>query len=125
MALSGVHIVFGGCSSGMAVVDRETGENVPFPIALPFQDLASQTMISPAVSAITAPDLNSTSPRIGGSTLLSIDASAAIFYITGKNLTLGMLSNGVTPRRYYDPNNNYGREYVWVDVGDQFAWTFA
>lgn len=104
MALTGVHITF-GYSSNIAR-DGNT---------LPFSATSSQTMAAPAVSTISAP------PNIG--TLLSISASAAIFYVTGPNATVAQVTDGATPRRYMDPQ--FGREDIFVNPGDKFAWTTA
>jgi hypothetical protein len=52
--------------------------------------------------------------------LLSISASAPIFYAVGPNPD----PTGVTgPRRYMDPS--FGREDIFVDASDKFAWVFA
>jgi hypothetical protein len=107
MALSGVHIAFGGFRK----VAKAT-----LPISAEF----SETM---ATSAVSSPDPFVNIPP--NAILLSISASAAIFYITGKNLTLAMLTDGVTPSRYYDPTLGGGREDIMVFGGDQFAWAFA
>jgi hypothetical protein len=50
--------------------------------------------------------------------LLSISASAPIFYAVGPapDATIG-------PRRYMDPT--FGREDIFVDAGDKFAWILA
>lgn len=101
MALTGVHIVFAPIATGIAST------------ALPFGAEASQTMASPTTSSIVAS---------ANSKLLSINASAPIFYATGKNPkadgTVGY------PRRYYDPTSGQ-REDVFVSPGDKFVWTFA
>ena len=53
--------------------------------------------------------------------VLSIAASAPIFYVTGPRVTFAAAS--LDPRRYYDPA--WGREDIFVDGDDLFAWIFA
>lgn len=108
MALSGVHIVFGGWEgTGVAGHDSAT------------------LLINPVFSQIMATSAVSKANPAATKTILSINASAAIIYITGKNLTPAMLTDGVTPSRYYDPTLGGGRDDVFVNGGDQFAWMFA
>jgi hypothetical protein len=108
MAFSGVFITFGEwMNSGIP------GSAAGF---LPVNAIASQYMTE---SAVSEPNPNSTV------TLLSISASTDIIYITGKNLTLGMLTDGVTPKRYYNPWNNNGEGKLFVNAGDQVAWMWA
>lgn len=103
MALAGVHICFGYANGGPV---PQTG---PSGTLLPYSAKSSQTMASPATSTISAPI---------GQPLLSISASAPIFYAVGPNPDA---TNG--PRRYYDPT--FGREDILVNVGDKFAWILA
>jgi hypothetical protein len=104
MALTGVHVVFGGWRG----VDG--GSLLPTGASL------SQVMTSSAVSK--------SNPSTAAS-LLSISASAAIYFITGPNLSLSMLTDGVTPARYYDPSVGGQPENIIVNGGDQVAWAFA
>lgn len=102
MALAGVHITFSDTAQGLA----QSGE------LLPYRVTGSQTMASAATSSIKA---------IGhgnAQVLLRINASAAIFYATGPSPD----PNG-TRRCYMDPA--FGREDVFVDDGDLFAWVLA
>jgi hypothetical protein len=55
----------------------------------------------------------------GQKPLLTIAASAAIFYVTGPNPDI---NNG--PRRYFDPSTRPEKE-IFVNAGDKFAWTTA
>lgn len=103
MSLAGIHIVFGGTRGNDGAV-------------LPYNAAASQTMAS---SAVSNPNVSS------GPALLSISASAAIWYAMGKNLKLSQLTDGVTPRRYYDPTSAGGREDIFIDAGEELAWMFA
>lgn len=106
MALSGVHIAFGYCLPG------SVGQNQP--VTLLYNAVSSQDMTTAATSTIAAPGASSVQPT------LSISASAPIFYAVGPNPD----SSGVTtPRRYMDPAN--GREDIFVNAGDKFAWVFA
>lgn len=115
MALSGVHICFGGVALGLPL-----GPGQP---TLLGQLGKSQTMATTAVANITAPSLPG-----GQQTTLSISASAAIYYATGTGVTLATLNedaNGVGSKRYYDPTLGGGREDVFVNAGDGFVWAFA
>jgi hypothetical protein len=104
MALAGVHITFGGSN-----VLSSGGDTLPFVAS------SSETMAAPALSTKTAPPIQGA--------LLSISASASIYYVTGPNATLAQVTDGVTPRRYMDPT--FGREDIFVNPGDKFAWTTA
>lgn len=108
MALSGVHICFGGISQGGSIGPQTT---------LPSSALKSQTMASPATSTISAPNANGLVP------LLSIWASAPIWYATGQAPDAS--GNAGYPRRYYDPTQQPGNVDIFVNAGDLFAWTFA
>lgn len=108
MALSGVHIVFGYTQDGTT---KESSS------PLPFSAQSSQTMASAATSTISAPAALAS----GQKPLLSINASAAIFYATGAAPDAS--GNAGYPRRYYDPAN--GREDIFVEPGDKFAWILA
>jgi hypothetical protein len=96
MALAGVHITFGSL--------RVAGGG-----ALLFSADASQTMASAGTSNPN-PDT--------GTSVLSISASAPIFYAVGKAPDA---TNG--PRRYMDPAN--GNVDVFVNPGDMMAWILA
>lgn len=101
MALSGVHIAYG------SMLPDQVGQ-----ITLLYTCTASQSMTSPGTAGIFAPG------DVGFQCVLSISASAAIFYAVGHqpNASTG-------PRRYYDPS--FGREDIFVDPETQFAWVFA
>lgn len=103
MALAGVHIAFG---AAISVGQFNLGQTL-----LPFHCLASQTMASAGTSTISAPG------KVDQA-VLSISASAPIFYAVGPNPNAG-----VNPRRYMDPS--FGREDIYVNPGDFFAWLFA
>lgn len=109
MAFSGVHIAFGYTDDGQMY------KNSAMP--LPFNAKLSQSMSSPTISTIAAPP----TIGLGMPPLLSISASAPIFYATGKMPDAS--GNGSYPRRYYDPAQ--GREDIFVDAGDKFAWIWA
>jgi hypothetical protein len=78
--------------------------------------MISQTMASAATSTISAP----LSTAAFGETqpMRSISASAPIFYAVGP---IPDPNNG--PRRYMD--RSFGREDIFVNPGDKFAWVFA
>jgi hypothetical protein len=97
MALTGVSITFGYPSRGNVAT------------ALPFAVDGSQEMTTPGTS------MANPYPGVG---MLSISASAPIFYATGHAPDA---TNG--PRRYMDPS--FGRQDILIDVGDKFAWIFA
>lgn len=100
MSLSGVHIAFG----------TATEANVT--PGLLSSTLASQTMASAGTATVVAPIVQ------GGQPVLSIAASAPIFFATGP---LPDATNG--PRRYYDPAT--GPLDIFVNSGDKFAWIVA
>lgn len=104
MALTGVHITFGYSSNSAS--SPNLGGNT-----LPFQATASETMASAGTSTISAPS--------NTGALLSISASAAIFYVTGPDP-----DTNVGPLRYYDPSFS-SREDIFVNPGDKFAWIAA
>jgi hypothetical protein len=103
MALSGVHIAFG------AAIGFQNGLfNQP---SLPYLCTSSETMVSAGISTICA----------GGDyvqALLSISASAPIFYAVGPDPDI----TGPDVR-YYDPA--LGREDIIVNSGDFFAWGYG
>lgn len=101
MALAGVHITFSDINQGLSMGSL-----------LPYRTTGSQTMASAGTSTIKAIG-HGLSPA-----LLSISASAAIFYAVGTSPD----PNG-SRRRYYDPQ--WGREDIFVDDGDAFAWVLA
>ena len=107
MALAGVHIVFGSVSFG---ADRRNAN-------LPSSAKLSQTMAAAGTSTIAAPALAESNNKV----LLSISASAPIFYAIGP--TPDASGGGSYPRRYYDPAA--GREDTFVDTGDKVAWVLA
>jgi hypothetical protein len=108
MALTGVHVVFGYVTA--TVGDRSVGPS------LPFNATASATMTSAGTASVAAAD-----NKPGQRPVLSISASAPIFYATGPNPDP---ANG--PRRYFDPSASVGgREDIFVNGGDKVAWQFA
>ena len=108
MALSGVHITFGYSNSGGS--------------ELPYNAVSSETMAAATTSTVYAPSPPAPASHLDRNTtylpLLSISASAAIFYAVG---TAPDATNG--PRRYMDPT--FGREDIFVNPGDKFAWIAA
>lgn len=105
MALAGVHITFSDMAQGIPAS----------PALLPYRATGSQTMASGATSTVKAVAHGNSQP------LLSISASAAIFYAVGPAPDAS--GNATYPRRYYDPS--FGREDIFVDPGDAFAWVLA
>lgn len=97
MALTGIHLEFGATAVG-------NGANT-----LQHALCLTQTMASAGTSN---PNPNN------ATTLLSISASAPIFYAVGPNPDA---TNGL--RRYMDPAN--GRADLFVEPGDKVAWIFA
>lgn len=102
MALTGVHITFSDVAEGIS----QGGAT------LPYRATGSQTMASAGTSSIRAIGHGIQQP------LLSINASAPIFYAVGPSPN----PNG-NSRRYYDPQ--WGREDILADDGDLFAWVLA
>jgi hypothetical protein len=100
MPLTGVHITFSDMARGL----------VQGPALLPYRATGSQTMASAGTSSVAAVAHGIEQP------LLSISASAPIIYVVGPAPDL---TNG----RYMDPS--FGREDLFVDPGDLFAWEFA
>lgn len=74
----------------------------------------SEMMPSPGVSNTSAP----TERGIGLKPILTIAASAPIFYATGRSPDA---TNG--PRRYFDPSR--GNKQIFVNGGDKVAWIYA
>jgi hypothetical protein len=104
MALAGVLITFSDMAEGLA----------QSPALLPYRATGSQYMAAPGTSTVMG--LQHGIAQV----LLSISASAPIFYAVGPNPD----PTGVTtPRRYYDPS--FGREDLFCDPGDKFAYIFA
>lgn len=101
MALVGVHIAYG------SMLPDFNGQ-----VTLLYTCTISQTMTSPGTSSIFSPG------DTGFQSVLSISASAPIFYSVGANP-----NSSVSPRRYYDPS--FGREDIFVDAETRFAWVFA
>jgi hypothetical protein len=102
MALYGVEITFSDMARGLS----------QSPALLPYRETGSQVMASPGTSTVEALAHGIEQP------LLSISASAPIFYAVGPAPDA---TNGT--RRYMDPA--FGREDLFVDPGDKFAWIFA
>jgi len=109
MALTGVHVEFCVGSDG-------DDSRLAAPV-LRGQLSASQTMASAGTSNIAAPGVAGVMGS-GYRTILSISASAPIFFAVGPtpNATTG-------PRRYMDPAN--GGVDVFVNAGDVVAWILA
>src|ERR1700723_1894097 len=103
MALGGVHIAFG---SAITAGQFNLGQTL-----LPFHCLVSQTMSVGGTSTIQC-------PGTADQAVLSISASAPIFYAVGPSPDP---NNG--PRRYMDPS--FGREDIYCNPGDFFAWVLA
>jgi len=117
MALSGVHIAWGFSSPGQ---QNQVGQTT-LPAGNPTD---GETMAVSAVSTSSAPKASAGGPQ----PLLSISASAAIYYVTGPSVTTAQLTNAGTTRvacRYYDPSQSPGREDIFVNSGDFFAWILA
>jgi hypothetical protein len=110
MALVGVHIAFGYCNIGTV------GEQQP--PSLLFGCTSSQTMASAGTSTVVAPGSGSLSFQA----VISISASAPIFYALGPN-PVADGSDSPNKRRYMDPAT--GREDIFVNAGDKLAWVFA
>lgn len=108
MAISGVHICFGFCNVGLV--------NGLSQSTLPGAATSSQTMANAGTSTVAAAQSNAGA----GPPMVSISASAAIFYATGP---IPDASGASYPRRYYDPS--FGREDIFVNPGDKFAWVLA
>jgi hypothetical protein len=100
--LAGVEITFSDMARGL----------VQSPALLPYRATGSEIMASPGTSSIEALAHGISQP------LLSISASAPIIYAVGPSPDP---VNG--PSRYMDPQ--FGREDLFVDPGDKFAWIFA
>lgn len=107
-SLSGVHITFGYTDS--------TGA------PLPYFATSSETMSIATVSIVSAPHAptpdQSLDRNVAYLPLLSISASAPIFYCTGPDPMID-----IDAKRYMDPT--FGREDVFVNPGDFFAWEFV
>lgn len=97
MALTGVHLAFGA-------THNSNGENT-----LPYALCLTQTMASAGTS--------SANPN-NAITLLTVSASAPIFYAIGPSPDA---TNGL--RRYMDPAN--GDRDLYVNPGDKVAWILA
>jgi hypothetical protein len=101
--------------SGVAITFSDMAEGLPqSPALLPYRATGSQTMASPGTSTVAAIGHGISQP------LLSISAAAPIFYAVGPTPD----PTGATgPRRYMDPT--FGREDIFCDAGDKFAWVAA
>lgn len=104
MPLAGVAITFSDEAQGLA----------QSPALLPYRATGLQMMTTPGTSTVAGIGHGIAQP------LVSISASAPIFYAVGPTPD----PTGVnTPRRYMDPT--FGREDLFVDPDDKFAWIFA
>lgn len=101
MALIGVHIAYG------TMLPDFSGQ-----ITLLYTCTTSATMTSAGTASIIAPG------DPGFQCVLSINASAPIFYAVGHSPNANS-----SPRRYYDPQ--FGREDIFVDAETRFSWVFA
>lgn len=110
MALSGVHVTFGYCADSAIYKSSAT---------LPYVAVSHETMASPATSSKSAPAQLASSALGKSPVLMSVSASAAIFYVVGPSPNIN-----TDARRYYDPALN-AREDIFVNAGDKIAWTFA
>jgi hypothetical protein len=104
MAFTGVNIAF-----SEPIAPNNTAGGSFFTV--PYSTSAAETMSSAGTSSISASGNNEQS-------LLTINASAAIFYTTGPTPNI----NGTTVR-YMDPAN--GPVSMIVNSGDFFAWEFS
>jgi hypothetical protein len=106
MPLSGVHICWGFVSAAGG------------PVSLLGNETSSELMASPTTSSTSAPNNSGSQP------VLSVSASAPIYYAVDAapdaSKTVG---SGSSARRYYDPA--FGREDIFVNAGDKFAWVLA
>jgi hypothetical protein len=103
--LAGVQITFSYESPGDSPASGQL---------LPYKPTASEILTAPGTSSISASSWGNKQM------LLSISAAAPIFYAVGPNPD----PTGVAgPRRYMDPV--FGREDVFCDTGDLFAWIYA
>lgn len=111
MALTGVHIVFGAVNYGVNLSGANTSAGQSVLLA---RALLSETMASPGVSSIAAPSRSESNNKVA----LSISSEMPIFYAVGP-----VPDATISPRRYYEPG--FGREDIFVDPGDKFAWVLA
>ncbi len=122
MALSGVTIAF-----GLATADNSGATSLLYGCSV------SQLLALPSgVSTIRAPGaINSAAGGMRtqtGQILLSVSASAAIFYATASSQAAAIAAandSNIGPRRYFDPDTMGGREDIFVNVGDFFAFVAA
>ena len=101
MPLAGVEITFSDMAQGVSQSKA----------LLPYRATGSQTMVSPGTSSVMALAHGIEQP------LLSISASAPIIY------AVGPAPDVTNDGRCMDPS--LGREDVFCDGGDKFAWEFA
>lgn len=101
MALS-VHIVW-----GYAIGPLQGSTSTP----LPYNAQSSEDPAASSISATSAPASAGLRP------MLSVSAAQAILYVTGPSPDI---NNG--PFRYFDPNLQAGRDDIFVDPKDKFAW---
>lgn len=104
MPLSGVHIAFGTASEANVSPGLISGT------------ILSQTMATGQIATIKAPSV------AGGQPMLSIAASAPIYFATG-GAGVVLAADGSIPRRYYDPST--GPLDIFVNPGDGFVWQLA
>jgi hypothetical protein len=109
MALVGVHIAFGASSVG---IYNSSGLSPIPPTSWRFLKQWPRPRRRRFRHLLVLLLFGETQP------MLSISASAPMFYAVGPTPDA---NNG--PRRYMDPS--FGREDIFVNPGDKFAWVFA
>ena len=115
MALSGVFITWG--YANISLVNQQGQATLLYS-----SGISSEAMASTAVSATSAPI------SADGKAVLSIAASAPIFFMVGKNVTTptsppANVASGGPAVRYYDPST--GPLDMVVNGGDKIAWILA
>lgn len=111
MSLTGVFITWSYAQSG--ATGGNQGANAQ--AVLPYKAVASEAIPAAGTSQTSAP-----MPTVNGRPLLSIAAQLAIYYAVGSDPDL---VNG--PMFYFDPATQNGRDQVFADVNDKFAWKAA
>lgn len=117
MAISGVFITWGFASEGLLGPQGQA-------TLLAGSGVVSEAMATTAVSTTSAP-LNASSaaqPTTVGAPLLSIGASAPIFFTVGPNAAppTSPPTTGQPSARYYDPST--GALDIVCKGGDKMAW---
>lgn len=120
MAISGVFITWGFASEGLNSLQGQA-------TLLAGSGQTSEAMATTAVSATSAP-LNASGaaqPTLVGAPILSIAASAPIFYTVGPSASppTSPPTTGQASARYYDPST--GPLDIVCKGGDKMAWILA